>query len=85
MEEYRAAARRLAEDKTDLEKSVAFVESLARGMPEMSEVSEQVQSSWRYTDKFFGTFSYISSACSVDVGKEICVFSIIKITRFKIP
>ena len=45
VEEFRAAARRLAEDKTDLEKSVAFVESLARGMSEMSEVSEHVQSS----------------------------------------
>ena len=39
VEEFRAAALRLAEDKVELERSVAFVESLTRGMPEMSEVS----------------------------------------------
>ena len=39
VEEFRAAALRLADDKVELERSVAFVESLTRGMPEMSEVS----------------------------------------------
>ena len=39
VEEFRAAALRLAEDKVELERSVAFVESLTRGMPEMSEAS----------------------------------------------
>lgn len=39
VEEFRAAALRLAEDKKELEKSVSFVESLMRDMPEMSEVS----------------------------------------------
>ena len=39
VEEFRAAALRLAEDKVELERSVAFVESLTRGMPEISEVS----------------------------------------------
>ena len=39
VEEFRTAALRLSEDKMELERSVAFVESLTRGMPEMSEVS----------------------------------------------
>ena len=39
VEEFRAAAIRLVEDKKELERSVAFVESLSRDMPEMSEVS----------------------------------------------
>ena len=39
VEEFRAAALRLVEDKKELERSVAFVESLSRDMPEMSEVS----------------------------------------------
>ena len=38
VEEYRAAARRLIEDKQELEKSIAFVESLAKHMP-MPQVS----------------------------------------------
>ena len=41
VEEFRTAALRLSEDKVELERSVAFVESLTRGMPEMSEVSMQ--------------------------------------------
>ena len=39
VEEFRAAANRLAEEKKELERSVAFVESLTRDMPEMSDVS----------------------------------------------
>lgn len=41
VEEFRAAALRLAEDKKELEKSVSFVESLMRDMPEMSEVDAE--------------------------------------------